>query len=120
MKQHINDTSFGSITINGKEYNHDIIFRLDGSIEKRKKKLSKKIYGTSHTISLDEAKFVFEKGAEMIIIGGGQYGRVNLSEEAADYFEKKDCRIKILATPDAIKVWNNEHGKQIGLFHITC
>ena len=120
MKKQINDTSFGSITVNGKQYDHDIIIRLDGSIEKRKKKLSKKIYGTSHTISYDEAKFVFENGAEMLIIGGGQYGRVNLSDEAENYFKKKNCKIKISSTPDAIKVWNESESKQIGLFHITC
>ena len=38
---------------------------------KRKKKLSKKYYGTSHVISKDEAEFVFEKGCEQLIIGSG-------------------------------------------------
>ena len=120
MIKQINDTSFGSITVEGKHYNHDIIIRLDGSIEKRKKKLSKKIYGTSHTISFDEAKYIFEKGAEILIIGGGQYGRVHLSEEATEYFKELDCDVKLLETPDAIRVWNKTSGKQIGLFHITC
>jgi hypothetical protein len=29
-------------------------------------------YGTSHVISKDEAKFVFEKGCEQLVIGSGQ------------------------------------------------
>ena len=58
----IERTSFGSITIDGKTYEHDVIIRLSGEVVKRKKKLSKKYYGTSHVISKDEGKLVFEKG----------------------------------------------------------
>ena len=57
----IDHTAFGEITIDGTTYHHDVIIRLSGEIAKRKKKLSKKLYGTSHIVSKDEAKFVFEK-----------------------------------------------------------
>src|ERR1700674_3199441 len=59
----IERTTFGTITIDGKTYEHDVIIRLSGEVVKRKKKLSKKYYGTSHVLSKDEAKFVFERGA---------------------------------------------------------
>jgi hypothetical protein len=65
---------------------------LDGSIQKRKKKLSKKVYGTSHTISLHEARYVYEKGAELLIIGNGHYGRVGLSEEAEKLLKNTAAR----------------------------
>ena len=58
----IENTSFGTITMDGKTYEHDVVVRLSGGVVKRKKKLSKKYYGTSHILSKDEAKFVFEKG----------------------------------------------------------
>ena len=58
----IESTTFGTITIDGKTYEHDVIIRLSGEVVKRKKKLSKKYYGTSHVLSKDEAKFVFERG----------------------------------------------------------
>ena len=87
MKPKIDGTRFGSITIEGEQLEHDIIIRLDGRVKKRKKKLSKAIYGTSHTISLDEAKHVYQAGAERLIIGSGQSGMVKLSAEAADFFE---------------------------------
>jgi hypothetical protein len=59
----IEGTTFGTITIDGKTYEHDVIIRLSGEVVKRKKKLSKKYYGTSHVLSKDEAKFVFERDA---------------------------------------------------------
>ena len=120
MKPKIEATSFGSITINGREIMNDVILRLDGSVKKRKKKLSKRVYGTSHTISLDEAKHVHEEGAELLIIGTGQYDLARLSEEAQAYLEKHNCRTKLTATPDAIHIWNKAKGKVIGLFHVTC
>ncbi|HTP64489.1 MAG TPA: Mth938-like domain-containing protein [Geobacteraceae bacterium] len=120
MQPKIDGTEFGSITIGGKTYDHDVLIRLSGGIEKRKKKLSKAVYGTSHTISLDEAKFVYEKDAEKIIIGSGQSGNAELSEEAEEYFRKKKCKVVLLPTPEAIDLWNDSHGPIIGLFHVTC
>jgi hypothetical protein len=120
MKPKIDETTFGSITIEGKTFEHDVLIHLNGEIEKRKKKLSKAIYGTSHVISLDEAKFVYEKGTKRLIIGSGQDGNVELSNEAADYFERKHCRIDLSPTPRAIGTWNKAEGDVIGLFHVTC
>jgi hypothetical protein len=120
MKPEIENTSFGSITINGQRFHKDILLRLDGSIEKRKKKLSKRLYGTSHTISLDEAQFVYEQGAELLVIGTGCYDRVRLSPEAREFLHEHSCRTKLAPTQEAIHLWNEAEGKVIGLFHITC
>ena len=89
----IESTAFGTITMDGKAYEHDVVVRLSGEIVKRKKKLSKKYYGTSHILSKDEAKFVFEKGCEQLIVGSGQKGNVRLSPEAEAYFAKKNCKV---------------------------
>ena len=87
----IDGTVFGAITIDGKTYEHDVVVRLSGEVVKRKKKLSKKLYGTSHVLSEDEAKFLFEKGCDQVVIGSGQMGNVHLSPEAEAYLERKGC-----------------------------
>jgi hypothetical protein len=120
MKPSIKRTKFGSITIEGEVFRHDVVVRLNGQVKKRKKKLSKAIYGTSHTISLDEIRHTYQKGAKRIILGTGQYGMVKLSEEAADYLKHKGCRVTSLPTPEAVQAWNQAKGAVIGLFHITC
>ncbi|MBD3314258.1 MAG: hypothetical protein GF344_00595, partial [Chitinivibrionales bacterium] len=107
MKPKIDGTTFGSIMISGKEYEHDVLIRLDGKVKKRKKKLSKSIYGTSHIVSPDEAKHVFEKGAKHLIVGTGQSGALGLSDDAAAYFEKHDCSVRLLPTPKAVAAWNS-------------
>ncbi len=116
----IERTAFGTITIDGKTYEHDVVIRLSGEVVKRKKKLSKKYYGTSHMLSEDEAKFVFEKGCEQLIVGSGQMGNVQLSPEAKAFFAKKGCKVLLQPTPEAIDVFNKSQAKKIGLFHVTC
>lgn len=120
MKPGIDGTRFGSITIDGSDIEHDVLIKLSGEIKKRKKKLSKAVFGTSHIISLDEAKHIFEKGAERLIIGSGHNGNVTLSDEAADYFKKKAVRVDLFPTPAAIHQWNKAKGAIIGFFHVTC
>jgi len=116
----IEETKFGTITIDGKTYDHDVVIRLSGDVIKRKKKLSKKYYGTSHMLSKDEAKFVFEKGCKQLIVGSGQMGNVHLSPEAQAYFAKKGCEVLLQPTPAAIQLFNRSKAKKIGLFHVTC
>jgi hypothetical protein len=100
----IDHTAFGEITIEGKIYEHDVIIRLSGEVVKRKKKLSKQLYGTSHIVSEDEAKFVFEKGCRQLILGSGQEGNVRLSPEAEAYLAKKDCQVVIQPTNRVVSV----------------
>jgi hypothetical protein len=120
MKPTIDSTRFGSITISGEDYAHDVLIRLDGQVRKRKKKLSKQVYGTSHILSLAEAEHVYEAGARQLIFGTGQSGAAGLSDEAAEYFRRKECLVETLSTPQAIQAWNETEGKVIGLFHVTC
>ena len=121
MKPRIDSTKFGSITISGEVYDHDVIIGLDGKVKKRKKKLSSDLYGTSHIMSLDEAKYLYEKGAKRLIVGAGQHGQLHLSEEAAGYFKKHECEVELSATPSALKAWNDAvDGEAIGVFHVTC
>lgn len=120
MRPEISETSFGSITVGGARYGHDVLIRLGGEVKKRKKKLSKAAGGSSHVISLDEARHVYEKGAGRLLVGTGQEGCVELSKEAAEYFERKGCPVELLPTPAAILRWNGASGAVIGLFHVIC
>jgi hypothetical protein len=43
-----------------------------------------------------------------------------LSPEAADFFNKKRCTVKLQPTPEAIQCWNETEAAVIGLFHVAC
>ncbi len=97
----IDSTGFGSITIDGATYQHDFVILLLGEVLKRR--LSRQYYGTSHTVSVDEAEFVYGRGCGTLVVGTGQYGNVHLSPEAAEFFTNHDCRVVLQPTPQAIK-----------------
>jgi hypothetical protein len=120
VKPHIDETEFGWIRIDGQIINHDVIIKLDGEVLKRKKKLSKEVYGTSHKVSLEEAQYVFEDEAEQLVVGTGQYGALELSDEAKEFFNQERITIKQMPTPDAVSYWNNTDRPCIGLFHVNC
>ncbi|NQU54382.1 MAG: hypothetical protein HQ522_17800 [Bacteroidetes bacterium] len=120
MKPFIYYSSFGSITVGDHTYDHDLLIRSDGHIEKRKKKLSKDVYGTSHTLSIQEAEFIYEEGVLKIIIGCGQYGALHLSDEAKKMFHEKKVSLVLADTRHAVQEYNNSAEPCIGLFHITC
>ena len=122
MKPRIDKTKFGSITVGGTVYGYDVVVRPDGRVKRRKKKLSSAVYGTSHTISVPEAKYVRKQGvgARRLIVGSGQYGNVELSPRAAAFLKRKKCRVTLAPTPEAIGVWNRADGRVVGLFHVTC
>ncbi len=120
MRPKIDDTWFGSITVDGKRYEHDVIIRLSGKVCKRKKALSKEVSGTSHVISQAEIVDLFRPRADSLIVGTGQEDKVRLSDEAAKFLEEHEIEALLLPTPRAITEWNHADGHVLGLFHITC
>ena len=83
--------------------------------------MSKAIFGNSHIISKDEAQYIYEEGAGLLIIGAGQYSRVSLSDEADFFFKQKKCSVILQPTSKAIETCNKaDEQNTIGLFHVTC
>ncbi len=120
MRPKIDDTWFGSITVEGTRYEHDIVIRMTGKVCKRKKALSKDVYGTSHMLSRDEIRDLYRPRADRMIIGTGQEDQVRLSREAAAFLAERKVEAILLPTPKAMKEWNRTEGNVLGLFHITC
>ena len=120
MLPEVQDSTFGQITVDGEVYRHDILIRLSGKVKKRKKKLSKQVYGTSHIISLDEIEYDYEDGCQILIVGTGQYDRVRLSPEASRFLAKRNVTCILQPTPQAVETYTNTTEPKIGLFHVTC
>jgi hypothetical protein len=119
----IEEYHFGSITIDGKTYNHDVEVRWDDEVllwEFRER----------HIIDAEEVKRAIDQNPETIIIGTGESGMAEVTERAKKEIESKGIELIIDITEEAIKTFNvlleeseEEEGKQkrvIGLFHLTC
>src|SRR5512139_2916509 len=112
---HIDRSEFGSVTIDGRTYDHDITIDLSGHVRKRRKQLSTELYGTSHVVSEDEARDMLDEGSDLLIIGSGQHGNVQLSPEAAAYLASEKCKVLLQPTQEAIESYNRAQGHKIAL-----
>jgi hypothetical protein len=116
----ITGTQFGAITLGKETYDKDIYIRADGTVQKRKKKLAKQAYGTSHKIGPDELKKLCKGGPEIVFIGTGQQGLAELTEEGRRYLEKHGIDYAAMPTPDVIASYNKCRQPKAALIHITC
>ncbi len=111
---------FGEITIAGKAYDRDVCIRVDGKVKKRDKAVAKQQYGTSHTVGPEELEKVCRGGPEVLIIGAGESGMVELTDEARHFLERRAIECKLLPTGQAVEAYNQSERRRAALMHLTC
>ncbi|WP_461866415.1 Mth938-like domain-containing protein [Thermococcus sp.] len=116
----IEDVRFGSVMIDGKKYEHDLVIYPSGKIERRKKEISKKKHGTSHKFDPDELREYLTEDFDILIVGTGIYGMLSLLPESRKLVEDKEIIEK--PTPEAVRLFNELRKKKrvLGIFHVTC
>lgn len=126
MKMEVEDTEFGSITVEGKNYDHDVVV-FPTKVVDRKKWITKNKHGTSHKFTREEMQEYLEKvnpeEIETIIVGTGQYGKLGLLDETKRLLKEKNIEPVELKTPEAIKRYDSKEKskkRKIGIFHVTC
>ena len=110
----IDGTSFGSITVDGKRYPHDVWIFADGSIRRRDR---------DHEFTLDELDLLSEGKPEVVVVSTGQSGCVRIDEDAAREASKRGIKMISDITPNALKRYNeaaNAGRRVAGAFHVTC
>ena len=112
----INDYKFGSITINGKTYDSDVIIHGEKMINDhwwRKE---------GHNIAIEDLKDLPEK-FEVLVIGNGASGVCQVPNETIDYVKKTGADVRIQMTGEAVKTYNqflSDEKDVVGAFHLTC
>jgi hypothetical protein len=119
----IEEYRFGSITINGKTYNHDVeVLWTDEVVEWWREE--------SHVIYLEDIEEAVALNPDTIIIGTGESGVAQVDEKTRKFIIEKGIKLIIDKTEDAVKTFNvirddseeeeGEQNKVIGFFHLTC
>ena len=88
----IEGTTFRELTVDGKTYDHDVVIWLSGEIVKRKKKLSKQLYGTSRVLQETKPNFSLKRAASQSSSTPVNSAMCNSSPEAEAYFAKNGCK----------------------------
>lgn len=119
----IEDYQFGSITVDGQTYNHDIEVFWTGEVFDWRRK-------ESHVIDIEDVIEAVEQNPETIVIGTGQSGMAKITKDAEKFITGRGIKLVVDPTEQAIRTFNirkedsqEEEGrpeKVIGLFHLTC
>jgi len=116
----ITATSFGQVTVGETVFHKDIVIRAGGAVKKRKKKIAKERYGTSHKIGPEELAKVCTGDPEILIIGLGQNGAAALMDSGETFLRERAIAFKAVPTPQAIREYNAATGRKAALIHVTC
>lgn len=110
--------SFGSIQIDGVSHEHDVVIDR-GKISKRKKKPSKKFRDEfGHTPLSMKEKIPWK--CRQLVIGTGANGRLPVMKEVQREAKRRDIKLLIMPTIEAIKVLDKDSRKTNAILHVTC
>jgi hypothetical protein len=110
---------FGSIEVEGRQYNNDIVID-GGQVRKRKKKPSKSYrHQFGHTpLSADEE---LPWGGDQLIIGTGAYGSLPVMPEVLEKARRRGIDLTAIPTEDACRlIASLEPGEVHAILHVTC
>src|SRR5437868_14284488 len=110
--------SFGSIRIDGKIYENDVV--LDrGKVRKRKKKASKPFRDRfGHTPLSVEEKIPWK--CRTLVVGTGAKGGLPVMREVEREAERRGVELITVPTPKAIPLLNRRAKQVNAVLHLTC
>ena len=112
------DFSFGSLTIDGKTYENDVVIDR-GEIRKRNKKPSKQFRDDfGHTPLSIEEKIPWK--CDRLVIGTGAHGSLPVMDEVQREAERRKVKLVVLPTSKAIKILNDGPKATNAVLHVTC
>ena len=112
---------FGSIVINGRKFRHDVTVLPDGTVKRRKGGLW--MFGP-HSFKKEEIQEMIDLEVSTLVIGTGENGVAELSEEARSLIaERRNLKTIILPSSEAVGQLNvlTKDGERTGaIVHVTC
>jgi hypothetical protein len=114
----VEDFSFGSITIDGQTYGHDVVVDR-GKIRERDKRPSKKLQHAFGHTPLSAGEDIPWK-CRRLVIGTGAYGRLPVMDEVVDEATRRGVELVIEPTASAMKHVEGESKDTNAILHVTC
>jgi hypothetical protein len=111
----IDSYDFGRIVVDGKAYRSDVIVFPDQVKDNWWRK-------EGHTLHIEDIEPVVKEKPEVLIVGTGKYGILEVLPETKEYIESKGIELIIEATDRACKIYNelSKDRKTVAALHLTC
>ena len=109
---------FGSIRIDGRTYEHDVVIDL-GAVRKRKKKASRPLRATyGHTpLSILER---IPWNCHRLVVGTGVHGALPIVPELSREAERRGVELVAVPTAEAIALLQEDARETNAILHVTC
>jgi glucokinase len=108
----------GEVVVGRKTYRCDIVISVGGKVSKREKSLAKKLHGSARVIGPKELQRVCKGGLEMLFIGTGKSGKVELTEDALLFLSQRSIKYEILPTAKLVEGYNKSKLRKAALIRV--
>ncbi|MHA1608893.1 MAG: MTH938/NDUFAF3 family protein [Candidatus Njordarchaeales archaeon] len=112
----IEDYEFGEIVIGGQKYRSDVIVFPDKVLDDWWR-----IEG--HSLHKEDLFEILEYKPEILVIGTGYYGRMEVPLELIKELEEEGIRVIVADTKNAVRIYNDylkKGAKVVAALHLTC
>ena len=77
---------------------------------------------SGHFLQKEDLRDIIQYNPEMLIVGTGAYGLMNVLDETKQFLELKGTELRAEETEEACKIYNEfkEKRKVVAAFHLTC
>ena len=111
----IDSYDFGRITIDGKRYNSDLLvfpYKVKTGWWRKE----------GHRLQIADLKEVLEAKPEVLVVGTGYLGMMNVPPETRSYIESEGIQLVVQKTAEACQTFNRlvESKKVVAALHLTC
>jgi hypothetical protein len=112
----IEDYRFGHIRIDGRDYDSDVIV---GPEQVRDHWWRRQ----GHRLHTDDLQEVVAADPEVVVIGTGCYGRMQVPEATRRFLEERGIEVHATRTGQAVDLFNElqqEYARIVAALHLTC
>lgn len=113
---HIDENRFGHIDIEGHGYNADVII-FPGHVQERWWRQQ------GHRLARDDLEPVLAEKPEVLVVGTGYYGRMQVPDETLDVLRSAGIDVRVEKTSSAVEEFNRlqrECARIVAALHLTC
>jgi hypothetical protein len=112
----ISHYEFGRIAIADKTYTSDVIIAPEQVIDSWWRK-------QGHKLQVEDLDDIVNAKPDLLIIGTGYYGRMQVPVETKQYLEEQGIKVHQAKTRDAVAEFNQlqkEYARIVAALHLTC
>lgn len=114
----ISQAKSGEITVGPKTYNGDVYVMVNGKVKRRKEAVQEEA-PTAQQVGPKELEKVCAGGPEVLFVGTGQNGGMQLNDEAHRYLSQRSIDCTALPTAQVVDAYNKSKQRKAALIHVT-